>query len=170
VAGARRQPQAKKAPSRAAKPRAAPRAAAPPVATAPRKERPVVALNGGVDRLHQVAMTATNLDESVAFYRDTLGIKFIARFDPPGLAFFNLGGGTRLLLSATHSAATLYFLVDNVQAAYADFRKRGIHFLQPPAMIHRDDAGQFGKKGNEEWMVFFKDPGGNMLALVEKRQ
>jgi catechol 2,3-dioxygenase-like lactoylglutathione lyase family enzyme len=115
-------------------------------------------------------MTATNLDESVAFYRDTLGLKFIARFDPPGLAFFNLGGGTRLMLSATYSAATLYFLVDDVQSAYADFRKRGISFLQPPAMIHRDDAGQFGKKGNEEWMAFFKDPAGNTLALVEKRQ
>jgi catechol 2,3-dioxygenase-like lactoylglutathione lyase family enzyme len=171
VAQARRQPQTKKAPGRPLKPRAAARpGAAPTPAAAPRKERPVVAFSGGVDRLHQVAMTATNLDESVAFYRDTLGLKFIARFDPPGLAFFNLGGGTRLMLSATYSAATLYFLVDDVQSAYADFRKRGISFLQPPAMIHRDDAGQFGKKGNEEWMAFFKDPAGNTLALVEKRQ
>jgi catechol 2,3-dioxygenase-like lactoylglutathione lyase family enzyme len=127
-------------------------------------------LDGGVDRLHQVAMTARNLDDSVAFYRDILGLKFIARYDPPGLAFFSLGGGTRLMLSAGSSSATLYFLVDNVKTAYADFHKRGVHFLQPPAMIHRDDAGQFGKKGNEEWMAFFKDPSDNTLALVEKRQ
>jgi len=114
-------------------------------------------------------MTATNLDQSVAFYRDTLGLRFIARFDPPGLAFFGLGGGTRLLLSATASEATLYFLVDDVKSAYADFQKRGVHFLQPPAMVHRDDAGQFGKKGSQEWMAFFRDPAGNTLALVEKR-
>ncbi|MEX0853010.1 MAG: VOC family protein [Bauldia sp.] len=122
-----------------------------------------------LDRLHQVAMTATNLDASVAFYRDLLSLRFIARFDPPGLAFFNLGGGTRLLLSATSSSATLYFLVDDLDAAYRHFQARGVHFLQPPAMIHRDEAGQFGRKGNEEWMAFFRDPCGNMLALVERR-
>jgi hypothetical protein len=36
-------------------------------------------------------------------------------------------------------------------------------------MVHRDDTGTFGKKGNEEWMAFFKDPSGNLLGLVEKR-
>jgi hypothetical protein len=36
-------------------------------------------------------------------------------------------------------------------------------------MIHHDEAGNFGKKGNEEWMAFFRDPSGNILALVEKR-
>ena len=36
-------------------------------------------------------------------------------------------------------------------------------------MIHRDDAGRFGKKGTEEWMAFFKDPSGNILALVSRK-
>jgi len=121
-----------------------------------------------IDKLHQVALTATDLDASVAFYRDILGLKFIARFDPPGLAFFNLGG-IRLLLSATASEATLYFVVSDVKAAYRTFQKRGVHFLQPPAMIHRDDAGDFGKKGVEEWMAFFRDPCGNILALVQRK-
>ena len=122
-----------------------------------------------LDKLHQVAMTATNLDASVVFYRDVLGLRLIARFDPPGLAFFSLGGGTRLMLSATASAATLYFLVGDLKTAYRDFQKRGVSFLQPPALIHRDEAGEFGKKGVEEWMAFFRDPSGNMLALVERR-
>jgi methylmalonyl-CoA/ethylmalonyl-CoA epimerase len=122
-----------------------------------------------LDKLHQVALTATDLDASVAFYRDTLGLRFIGRFDPPGLAFFALGGGARLMLSATASEATLYFLVDNLKAAFRAFQNRGVHFLQPPAMIHHDEAGDLGKKGTEEWMAFFRDPSGNMLALVEKR-
>jgi catechol 2,3-dioxygenase-like lactoylglutathione lyase family enzyme len=50
-----------------------------------------------VDGLHQVAQKADDLDASVAFYRDVLGLRLIARFDPPGLAFFELGG-SRLLL------------------------------------------------------------------------
>ena len=99
----------------------------------------------------------------------SLGLKFIARFDPPGLAFFSLGGGTRLMLSATRFGGTLYFLVDGREGRLRRLPEARRQFLQPPAMVHRDEAGQFGKKGNEEWMAFFKDPGGNMLALVEKR-
>ncbi len=122
-----------------------------------------------LDRLQQVALTATNLDASVAFYRDILGLRFITRIDPPGLAFFNLGGGLRLLLSATESQASLYFQVDDMDLAVKELRKRGVHFLQPPHMIQRDEAGDFGKKGVEEWMAFFHDPAGNLLALVERR-
>ena len=168
MAGRKSQPKAKRSAPKAATPRSKPQPAARPArATAARNSVPMF---DGIDRLHQVAMTATNLDASVAFYRDVIGLKFIARFDPPGLAFFSLGGGTRLMLSAGSSSATLYFLVEDVKAAYSDYHKRGVSFLQPPHMIHRDDVGQFGKKGNEEWMAFFKDPAGNTLALVEKRQ
>ena len=168
MAGRRSQPKAKRPAPKAATPRSKPQPAARPTRASPaRNPGPMF---DGIDRLHQVAMTATNLDASVAFYRDVIGLKFIARFDPPGLAFFSLGGGTRLMLSAGSSSATLYFLVDDLKTAYADFHKRGVSFLQPPAMIHRDDLGQFGKKGSEEWMAFFRDPSGNTLALVEKRQ
>jgi methylmalonyl-CoA/ethylmalonyl-CoA epimerase len=138
---------------------------------APAHRPSVVARGGGtLDKLQQVALTATNLDASVDFYRDVLGLRFIARFDPPGLAFFSLGGGMRLLLSATASQASLYFLVDDVSAMVKELRGRGVPFLQQqPQMIHRDEAGDFGKKGIEEWMAFFRDPAGNLLALVERR-
>ncbi len=122
-----------------------------------------------LDKLQQVALTATNLDVSVDFYRDVLGLSFIARYDPPGLAFFALGSGTRLLLSATASQATLYFAVDKIDAAVGELKKRGVTFLHPPAMVHRDVAGEFGKKDVEEWMAFFRDPSGNLLGLVERR-
>jgi predicted enzyme related to lactoylglutathione lyase len=116
-----------------------------------------------------VALLATDLDKSIAFYRDVIGLRFIAQYDPPGLAFFNLGGGIRLMLSGTASSATLYFTVADLDSAFNGLKSRGAHFLGPPAMIHHDEAGDFGKKGNEEWMAFFRDPGGNILALVEKR-
>jgi methylmalonyl-CoA/ethylmalonyl-CoA epimerase len=115
-----------------------------------------------------VALQATNLDAAVAFYRDVLGMRFMARYDPPGLAFFDMGG-FRLLLSATASEATLYFRVADIDEAVKELKKRGVSFLHPPAMIHRDDAGELGKKGVEEWMAFFKDPSGNLLALSELR-
>lgn len=131
--------------------------------------KPLQAGDFALDKLHQIALPATNLDLAVEFYRDILGLKFIARFDPPGLAFFALAGGARLLLSVQNSTATLYFNVPDIDAAVAALKKRGVSFLQPPHRIHRDEEGHFGKKGNEEWMVFFKDPSGNTLGLVERR-
>ncbi|MBN9023043.1 MAG: VOC family protein [Rhizobiales bacterium] len=122
-----------------------------------------------INKLHQVALLATNLEKSIAFYRDTLGLTYMDRYDPPGLAFFNLGGGTRLILSATSSKATLYFRVDDIDSAVNALAARGVFFLHKPSMIHRDDQGRLGKKGVEEWMAFFKDPSDNVLALVAQR-
>ncbi len=135
----------------------------------PKIARPLVKGDFVLEKLQQVALTATNLDVATEFYRDVLGLKFIARFDPPGLAFFSLGGGARLLLSVTASTAMLYFAVDDIEGAVNELKKRGVSFLRPPAVMHRDEAGDFGKKGAEEWMAFFRDPSGNILALVERR-
>ncbi len=44
--------------------------------------------------VHQIAQRAEDLDRAVDFYRDTLGVRFIARFDPPGLA--SSTSGTRV--------------------------------------------------------------------------
>lgn len=126
-------------------------------------------LSFALNKLHQVALLATDLDRSVAFYRDVLGLHYMDRYDPPGLAFFNLGSGVRLILSATSSKATLYFLVDDIESAFRVLAQRGVSFLHKPSMIHRDDEGRLGKKGIEEWMAFFKDPSENVLALVSRR-
>jgi methylmalonyl-CoA/ethylmalonyl-CoA epimerase len=126
-------------------------------------------LSFALNTLHQVALLATDLDRSVAFYRDVLGLHYMDRYDPPGLAFFNLGSGVRLILSATSSKATLYFLVDDIESAFRVLAQRGVSFLHKPSMIHRDDEGRLGKKGIEEWMAFFKDPSDNVLALVARR-
>ena len=50
-----------------------------------------------ITHLHQVAQRAEDLERAVAFYRDTLGLRHLATFEPPGLAFFDLAG-TRLLV------------------------------------------------------------------------
>lgn len=126
-------------------------------------------LSFALNKLHQVALLATDLDRSVSFYRDVLGLHYMDRYDPPGLAFFNLGSGVRLILSATSSKATLYFLVDDIDSAFRVLAQRGVSFLHKPSMIHRDDEGRLGKKGVEEWMAFFKDPSENVLALVSRR-
>jgi methylmalonyl-CoA/ethylmalonyl-CoA epimerase len=122
--------------------------------------------------LRQIALPAHDLSESVKFYQETLGVEFIARYDPPGMAFFRLGD-TRLLLeqstSAAPSRAVLYFHVADIHAAYVTLKEKGVRFDSEPHLIYRDDKGVFGPVGGEEWMVFFKDPDGNVLALASRK-
>ena len=92
----------------------------------------------------------------------------IARFDPPGLAFFDLGN-TRLLLEGGAASVVLYFEVDDIDASYRSLQAAGVEFVAEPHRIHHDDAGHFGPVGGEEWMAFFRDSEQNILALVERR-
>ena len=50
----------------------------------------------GLAQLGQIALTVSDLERAVAFYRDKLGINFLFQF--PGLAFLDCGG-VRLMLS-----------------------------------------------------------------------
>jgi methylmalonyl-CoA/ethylmalonyl-CoA epimerase len=121
-----------------------------------------------IGRLHQIAQHVDDLDRAVAFYRDLLGLAFIARFDPPRLAFFDLGN-TRLLLEPGAPSAILYLEVDDIESHAQSLRAAGVEFVDEPHLIHRDDAGTFGPAGTEEWMAFFRDSEQNLLGLVERR-
>lgn len=104
----------------------------------------------------------------VVFYRDVLQLPFLARFDPPGIAFFD-AGGVRLLLAADAPKGQLYYRVDSIARTATALAGRGVAFKSDPIMVHRDDAGQFGAIGVEEWMRFFDDPAGNLVAIAERR-
>ena len=122
----------------------------------------------GIGPLHQVAQKAGDLGRSIEFYRDVLGLELIASFEPPGLAFFRLGD-TRLMLEGSAPSATLYLRVDDIEATFDELRGRGVAFEDEPHVIFRDDEGRFGAAGQEEWMTFFRDPDGNLLALASRR-
>lgn len=122
-----------------------------------------------LQRLHQVAIHAANLHRSIEFYRDVLGAQLIATFDPPGLAFFDFSG-VRILLEKGAPRSTLYFWVDHIDRAFEELQEQGVNFSQKPTPIHRDEAGDFGRAGEVEWMAFFSDPGGNTLALASRKR
>ena len=123
--------------------------------------------------LQRVALPSADLARGVEFHRDLLGLRFVARFDPPGFAFFALGD-TRLLLERCDAAkpggGVLYFRVADIAAAHAELAARGVAFDQPPRAIFADDAGTFGPAGEAEWMAFFRDPDGNTLALASRQR
>lgn len=123
----------------------------------------------GVTHLRQVALHVDDLDRAVAFYRDVVGLRLLARFDPPGLAFFDLGG-TRLLLEAAAPPALLYLGVDDVRAATDALRAAGVGIEAEPHVIFVDEAGQFGPAGESEEMAFFRDSEGNLVGLSARRR
>src|SRR5436190_23817069 len=121
-----------------------------------------------VDHLHQVAQHVEDMDRAVAFYRDVVGLDLIARFDPPGLAFFDLGT-SRMLLEAGAPAALLYLGVDDVAAMTERLRSAGVAIESEPHVIHVDESGQFGPAGEAEEMSFFRDSEGNLVGLAGRR-
>ena len=124
-----------------------------------------------LSRVYQIAQPVTDLGRAVEFYREVLGARHVATFDPPGLAFFDFDG-IRLMLDAVGEikppGSPLYFAVDDVHAAFATLVARGAEPLDggAPHMINRDDSGVFGVAGTETWMGFVKDPDGNVLAVA----
>ena len=121
-------------------------------------------------RLHQIAIPVADLGATEAFYRDVLGANFVARFDPPGLLFFDFDG-VRVLFEKgeTGGASVLYLWCEDIDAAVADLRAKGVAVKAGPHAIHTDDAGTFGPAGETEWMAFFEDPSGNAIAFATRR-
>lgn len=116
----------------------------------------------------QIAQHAEDLERATAFYRDTLGLEVISRFDPPGLVFMRLGE-VRLLLERGASSATIYLSVTDIESETTSLRDKGVEIVGDPHLIHIDETGDFGAPGTEEWMAFIRDSEGNLLGLVERR-
>ena len=117
----------------------------------------------------QVALAAgRDLDATLAFWRDVLGLETHAIFEPPGIAFI-LVGEVRLLFSGGTPQATVYLDMPGLDAFCERAATAGAAFTAMPSLVHTDRLGQFGAPGESEWMAFLKDPAGNTIGLVERR-
>ncbi len=118
----------------------------------------------GLSQIGQIAVNVHDLPKAVAFYRDTLGMKFL--FEVPGMAFFDCGG-VRLMLGLPekpefdHPASILYYRVEDIQRAYKTLSDRGVRFENEPHLIAR-------MPDHELWMAAFRDPDGNLLELMSE--
>ncbi len=113
----------------------------------------------------QVALHARDVARTERFYRDTLGLPHIFTFGD--LAFFDMGG-VRLYVQAVadekwRPGSLIYFLVDDIHAAFEELKARSVFMVGATNVIYTDDATSM-----EEWMAFFEDPDGNVLALMSR--
>ncbi|MBX6362944.1 MAG: VOC family protein [Gemmatimonadetes bacterium] len=116
----------------------------------------------GLDRIGQIAINVHDVERATAFYRDTLGMRFL--FRAGDMAFFDCGGVRLLLGTATspehdHPASIVYYKVDDIAAAHAELVARGVAFEQAPHVVA--DLGD-----RELWLAFFRDPESNVVALM----
>lgn len=114
--------------------------------------------------LIQVAQHADDLDRASEFYALLLQIEPSAKFDPPGLLFFDLDG-VRLLLDRSAPSALLYLGVDNVHEALE--RLDGLaEIVTAPHVIFSHEDDTLGPAGHDEWQAFIKDSEGNTVGLI----
>jgi catechol 2,3-dioxygenase-like lactoylglutathione lyase family enzyme len=116
-----------------------------------------------IKNLSYVMVGTADVERSVEFYRDVLGLQLQARFED--FAFLDTGS-TTLALSGElwrRRAATerepfeLVFAVDSVGAAYESLIGR-ITFVNEPRQVNEAN-----------WAVNFSDPDGHPLSLYGPR-
>lgn len=119
----------------------------------------------GLNTIGQISIAVHDLDRAIRFYRDTLRMPFLFQA-PPGLAFFDCGG-VRLMLTLPdgdgkdHHTSNIYYRVDAVDVMAEVLAQRGVRFERQPELVAR-------LPDREIWMAFFRDPDGNLLALMSE--
>ena len=113
----------------------------------------------------QVLIPVEDLERAIAFYRDTLGLRFLFSA-PPQMSFFQ-SGNVRLLVGAPETeehrrrGSTVYFRVADIHAVVKTLAERGVKFAASPHVVHRTPT-------TELWLTEFRDPDGNHLALMSE--
>jgi methylmalonyl-CoA/ethylmalonyl-CoA epimerase len=119
------------------------------------------ATDGVLTSIGQILVPATDVERATAFYRDTLGMRFLFAF--PGVAFFDCGG-VRIYIAVPENETVaghplIYYRVPDVHTTRRALEARGATFLDQPHVVHRDPS-------YELWMSFFHDSEENTLALM----
>jgi catechol-2,3-dioxygenase len=116
----------------------------------------------------QPVLQATDLGAVRAFYHDLLGLPILGESDRH--LVFRCGGGTQLAVSKsttgtadTRTQAT--WLVDDVRAAVAWLRSRGVTVTAPPGLKTEDGIADVGFA----WGVWIVDPAGNTMGIAQMK-
>ncbi len=114
----------------------------------------------------QIHISVTDVDRSVEFYRDVLGIPHLFTVAGQPMAFFR-SGDVRLYLGVPtspeyKSRCVLYFTVDDLDGEVARLTDIGVAFRDRPHVVHRDDT-------TELWMAGLTDPDGHHIILMQER-
>ena len=123
--------------------------------------------NPKLSSIRQIAITVSNVDTALRFYRDVLGLTFLFSAGPE-LAFLD-ANGVRLMLSTPQGAGSirhnsiLYFSVSDIVATHATLVSRGATDERTPSLAAK-------MPDHELWTGFLRDPDGNLVGLMEEKR
>ncbi len=113
----------------------------------------------------QLLIPVEDLDRAIAFYRDTLGLRFLFSA-PPQMSFFQ-SGNVRLLVGVPEAGqprqrgSAVYFQVADIHAVYQTLVERGVKFGASPHVVHRTPTAEL-------WLTEFRDADGNQSVLMSE--
>jgi catechol 2,3-dioxygenase-like lactoylglutathione lyase family enzyme len=120
-----------------------------------------------ISGIRQIAVTVSDVDKALGFYRDVLGLEFL--FAPNADLAFVQAGGIRIMLSTPQGAGAvgansiLYFAVEHIEETFNDFVANGAEQERAPAL-----AAQM--PDHELWIGFLRDPDGNLVGVLEEKR
>lgn len=120
-----------------------------------------------ISKIGQLAITVSDVEEALGFYRDILGLHFL--FSPSDSLSFLQCGETRIMLSVPQGAgevgknSILYFSVTNLETVYKNAISAGAEQEREPELSVK-------MPDHELWIGFLKDPDGNLVGLMEEKR
>ena len=117
------------------------------------------------NRIAQIAINVKDMPRAIAFYRDTLGLRFLFEA-PPQMAFFECGG-VRLMFGVPekpefdHPSSIVYYHVPDMTAAVTALKQKGIAFEGEPHMVAKLEKADL-------WLAFIRDSEGNPVGLMSE--
>jgi catechol 2,3-dioxygenase-like lactoylglutathione lyase family enzyme len=118
------------------------------------------------------SFSVDNLEKAKQFYREILGLE-VAEKKEMGLLELQLIGGTKVLIypKPDHVPATftvLNFLVPDIEAAVTGLKEQGVVF-ESYNQEHLKTGEDQISRGEGPKIAWFKDPAGNILAVLEMK-
>ncbi|HEY9030587.1 MAG TPA: VOC family protein [Kangiella sp.] len=123
-------------------------------------------MNTKVSSIKQIAITVSDVEKALVFYRDILGLGFLFSAGP-NLAFLN-ADGVRIMLSTPQGAGAvgansiLYFNAKDIEKAYKEFVEKG-------AKVEREPQLAANMPDHDLWTGFLRDPDDNLVGLMEEK-
>lgn len=112
-----------------------------------------------------------DIEKARIFYSQTLGLEVSQNREMGDILTMQLQGGNRIMIypKPDHVPATftvLNFPVDNIEKMVDELAGRGIKFEHYEGRLKTDAKGIF--RGGGPLIAWFKDPAGNILAVLEE--
>jgi lactoylglutathione lyase len=124
-------------------------------------------------KILHTCLNISDLDRSIEFYTDHLGLKFVSRREikqnNAEIAFLKDESGAAIELTHWRDKKTLAegdnfdhiaFAVDDIESTVQELKKKGVTIVMEP----------YSLQGSTSKIAFIKDPDGNWLELIQSVQ